>query len=191
MPQIDNQALMTQKMQRVFDEADCLYSLDTIAPAIADIGQKITQELADKNPVIISVMNGGLVFTGQLLMHLHFPMQLDYLHATRYRDNTQGGGLDWLVRPNIDLSGRVVLVVDDILDEGHTLKQVLEYCQSQGAQQVLSAVLFNKAHDRKAFTGFKADFEGLLIADRFVFGFGMDYQGYWRNAPGLYAVKGM
>ena len=131
------------------------------------------------------------MFSGQLLTHLNFPLQLDYLHATRYRAETQGGTLDWLVEPSIELKNRHVVILDDILDEGHTLNAIIEFCEQQGAQKVYTAVLLDKQHERKAVEGFKADFEGLKVEDRFVFGFGMDYQGYWRNAPGIYAVKGL
>lgn len=190
MPQTDDQGVVSQ-MQNVFDEADCLFSLAQVHHAITRMARQITDELADKNPVLISVMNGGLVFSGQLLTCLNFPLQVDYLHATRYRSETQGGQLDWLVKPQTELQGRTVLVIDDILDEGHTLKDILDFCRAEGAANVLTAVLTDKLHDRKAFKGFKADFEGLRVEDRFIFGFGMDYKGYWRNAPGIYAVKGL
>jgi len=180
-----------QQMQKVINEADCLFSQEAVQRAIVQISVEITAALENKNPIIMTVMNGGLVFCGQLVTHLAFPLQVDYIHATRYRDQVRGGQLDWLVEPSIEMKGRAVLVVDDILDEGHTLKAILDYCEQQGAESVHSAVLTNKQHDRKAFSGFKADFEGLQIEDRFVFGYGMDYQGYWRNAPGIFAVKGL
>jgi len=179
------------QMQQVFDESDCLYSLDELQKAVAEIGHEISDVLADKNPILLSIMNGGLVFSGQLMPYLNFPLQLDYLHATRYRSETSGGDLEWLVEPSIDMKNRHVVILDDILDEGHTLKAIIDYCEAQGVEKVHTAVLLDKQHDRKAFKGFKADFEGLKVEDRFVFGFGMDYKGYWRNAAGIYAVKGL
>jgi hypoxanthine phosphoribosyltransferase len=152
------------KMQEIFDQADCLYSNDQVVEAI---------------------------FGGQLLTRLSFPLQVDYLHASRYGDNIQGDVLDWRVQPFIDLKNRCVLIVDDILDEGKTLLEIMAYCKNQGANKVLTAVLTDKVHKRKATQNLKADFCGLKLEDRFVFGFGMDYQGYWRNAPGIYAVKGL
>jgi len=178
-------------MQQVMDEADCLFSFAEVEKAIVQMANRISSCLSDQNPVLISVMNGGLVLSGHLLTQLSFPLQVDYLHATRYRNNTQGGQLDWRVRPSLDLHARTIIIVDDILDEGHTLQAIREYCLAQGAASVYTAVLVDKMHQRKAEPGLKADFEGLKVADRFVFGFGMDYQGYWRNAPGIFAVKGL
>lgn len=178
-------------IQQIMDEADCLFSYQEVELAIARVATDLSRTLSGQNPILISVMNGGLVFSGHLLTQLSFPLQVDYLHATRYRNEIQGGRLDWRVEPSIDLNARVVVIVDDILDEGHTLQAIRKYCQSHGAARVYTAVLVDKAHQRKAEPGLKADFEGLRVADRFVFGFGMDYQGYWRNAPGIYAVKGL
>ena len=174
--------------QAVLASSDCLYSKNDVEQAIARLSSEITDKLKDKNPIILCVMNGGLVPTGLLITRLNFPLQVDYLHATRYRGNTSGSDLHWLAKPQFDLKDRVVLVIDDILDEGLTLKEILSYCRQQGAKELYSAVLVEKLHDRK--TGEKhADFTGLQVADRYVFGFGMDYKGFLRNAPGIYAVK--
>jgi hypoxanthine phosphoribosyltransferase len=155
------------------------------------MAEAISERLADADPVVLCVMNGGLIPTGRLLPLLHFPLQLDYAHATRYGAETRGGGLLWLVRPVMPLQDRTVLVVDDILDEGHTLAAIMDHCLEQGAKEVLSAIVVNKLHERKARPGLTGDFVGLQAPDRFLFGYGMDFQGYWRNAPGIYAAKGL
>ncbi len=154
------------------------------------MAKAITLCMRDKNPLLLAVMTGGIVPAGCLLGRLDFPLRLDYLHATRYRGEVRGGEVHWLRRPNIPLRGRVVLVVDDILDEGITLTQILAYCREAGAAEVYSAVLVNKRHGRKPGIG-EADFTGLEVADRYVFGYGMDYRGYLRNVRGIYAVKGL
>lgn len=183
--------MQISNMQAIFDQADCLYTYDQVVSAIERLAEDIQAEYKEKNPLIIVVMNGGLVFGGQILSRLHFPLQVDYLHATRYGDKLQGDTLHWRIAPANDLKGRSVLIVDDILDEGKTLLDIIEYCHAHGAKDVKSAVLTEKMHKRKAKKELKADFCGLSLEDRFVFGFGMDYQGYWRNAPGIYAVKGL
>lgn len=180
-----------RQLQQVFDDADCLCSEREVEAAIDRIAEEINARLRDRNPLLYCVMNGGLVFAGRLLPRLHFPLQVDYLHATRYRDQTQGGALNWKVRPENGPQGRCVLILDDILDEGHTLAAIVDYCKAAGASEVLTAALVDKQHDRKAYPGMKCDFTGLEVEDRFLFGYGMDYQGYWRNAPGIYAVKGL
>ncbi|KEQ18818.1 hypoxanthine-guanine phosphoribosyltransferase [Endozoicomonas numazuensis] len=177
-------------IQQVLDEADCLYNEQQIEEAIKSMGSAITEQLSNSNPLVYCVMNGGMVITGKLLTHLQFPLEASYVHATRYRDQLTGGRLDWRVRPSQDMKGRTVLIVDDILDEGHTLDAIVDFCKEQGAEQVMTAVLVDKLHNRKARPDLKADFYGLEIEDRYIFGYGLDYQGYWRNANGIFALKG-
>ena len=184
-------SLNLEEIKRAREEADCLADAATVEAALDRMAAEITARLADANPLVYAVMNGGLIFAGRILPRLPFPLELAYLHATRYGHAIQGTLLDWRVRPTQDLRGRTVLVLDDILDEGHTLKAIIEHLKDEGAAEVLSAVLVHKLHDRKATPGMRADFSGLDIADRFLFGCGMDYKGYWRNAPGIYAVKGL
>ena len=175
----------------VLSEADLLVGESDVSAAIARMANEITGQLKDANPVLLCVMNGGLIFTGQLLTRLVFPMEVDYLHATRYGHETAGAHLHWTVRPQLELKGRTVLLLDDILDEGVTLAAIAEYCRQQGAVEVLMAVLVEKLHLRKVIPGMRADFTGVEVGDRFLFGYGLDYKGYWRNAPGIYAVKGL
>ena len=179
------------EIRRARDEADCLCDETQIEAALDALAAGITERLKDSNPLIYVVMNGGLILAGRILPRLPFPLELAYLHATRYGHAIQGTLLDWRVRPTQDLRGRTVLVLDDILDEGHTLEAIIAHLKEEGAAEVLSAVLVHKLHERKAKPGMRADFTGLDIPDRFLFGCGMDYKGYWRNAPGIYAVKGL
>lgn len=184
-------AVDLQQIIRTREEADCLADQTAVEAALDRMAAEITARLQHSNPLIYTVMNGGLIFAGQLLTRLPFPLETAYLHATRYGLATRGTLLDWRVRPTQDLRNRSVLVLDDILDEGHTLAAIIEHLREEGAREVLSAVLVHKLHERKAYPGMRADFTGLEIADRFLFGYGMDYLGYWRNAPGIYAVKGL
>jgi hypoxanthine phosphoribosyltransferase len=179
------------EMKQVMAEADCLVPNQQVQAAITALASAITERLEGSNPLVFCVMNGGLITTGQLLTQLNFPVQAEYLHATRYRQETTGGILEWKLRPEADMNGRTILIVDDILDEGTTLCAIADYCRAHGAAEVLTAVLVDKQHDRKCRPGLKADFTGMDVEDRFLFGFGMDYKGYWRNAPGIYAVKGL
>lgn len=186
MPTID-----FDEIKSVYMQADLLYSDAEVEQAINNMAVEISADMSEKNPVVFPVMNGGLVIGGKLLTKLNFPLEAGYMHATRYRNTTSGHELEWKVRPQIDFKGRAVLLVDDILDEGHTLAEIVDYCKAEGASEVRIAVLTNKNHDRKARPDLVADFVGLEIEDRYIFGYGMDYKGYWRNAPGIFAVKGM
>ncbi len=178
-------------MQHILEQADCLYNQQEVEAAISKMASEISDQLKNSELVVLSIMNGGLIFAGQLLTQLHFPLVVDYCHATRYRGETEGGELHWKVLPQMALRDKTVLVVDDIYDEGHTLMAIIEAIKAQGARQVFTAVLVDKQHDRKADPAYRADFIGLMIPDRYVFGYGMDYKEYWRNAPGIYAVKNL
>ncbi|MDQ7988240.1 MAG: hypoxanthine-guanine phosphoribosyltransferase [Candidatus Dactylopiibacterium sp.] len=171
-------------------EADCLVNNEQVETALDAMAAAITAQLAERDPLVFTVMNGGLVLAGRLLPKLNFPLEVAYLHASRYGHALNGTLLDWRVRPTQDLRGRTVLILDDILDEGWTLQAILEHFKADGAAEVFSAVLVHKLHERKAYPGMRADFTGVDVADRFLFGCGMDYKGYWRNAPGIYALKG-
>ncbi|SEK32139.1 hypoxanthine-guanine phosphoribosyltransferase [Halomonas daqiaonensis] len=178
-------------MHDVMDNADCLISQPEVERALDRMADEITRDLGDRLPVFYCVMNGGLITTGHLLTRLGFPLEVDYLHATRYRGGLRGGELFWRVSPEVPMAGRHVVIVDDILDEGATLAAILDYCRQAGAASISTAVLVDKQHERKAVPGLRADYCSLEVADRYVFGFGMDYKGYWRNAPGIYAPKGL
>jgi len=186
------ESLMTityEQAVTVHEQADLLITSEQIAASIDTLAGEITDAMAEDMPLVLCVLNGGMIPMAQLLLKLQFPLETDYLHATRYGKKTVGTNLSWLARPSIDFKGRTILVVDDIFDEGHTLAAICEYLEEAGAKKVFAAALLNKVHDRKV--AYRPDFVGLDVEDRFVYGFGMDYQGYFRNAEGIYAVKGM
>lgn len=176
-----------EEAQSVLAAADCCYSLEQINQTLDQLAADIAEQFADKNPLFLCVMNGGLITTAQLIMRLSFPLQYDYIHATRYRGKTAGGSLIWHAKPSIPIENRSVILVDDIFDEGVTLTQLVDYCLECDAKQVVSVCLVNKQHQRKA--GPIPEFIGMNVEDRYVFGFGMDYKGYLRNANGIFAVK--
>ncbi|HYQ92382.1 MAG TPA: hypoxanthine-guanine phosphoribosyltransferase [Candidatus Competibacteraceae bacterium] len=180
--------ITAEQAQAVLDEADMVCSAQTVTAALERLAAAITARLRDCNPLLLVVMNGGMIPAVWLLNRLDFPLQIGYVHATRYRGTTQGGELHWLAPPRLSVEDRVVLVIDDIFDEGVTLKAIVEHLRQAGARTVYSAVLVDKQHDRKV-PGFSVDFVGLTIVDRYVFGCGMDYHEYWRNLPAIYAIK--
>lgn len=176
-----------EEAKAVFAGADCLIPEHEINRAYDRMAAAISRDLAELDPVVICVMLGGLVATAELGKRLAFPFELDYLHATRYRGETAGGELVWKVSPGLRLTGRHVLIVDDIIDEGHTLAAILDAIRAQGAASVRTAMLLLKDHDRRA-PGLPADYVGCHVADRYVFGAGMDYKGYFRQLPGVWAI---
>jgi hypoxanthine phosphoribosyltransferase len=179
--------LNTLPPQKLLEQSNIIHQTEVVVAAIAEMAVEITQTLATESPIVICVMGGGVVFSGQLLTQLHFPLELDYVHASRYQNNTVGKTLDWKALPKSDLSGRTVLLLDDILDEGITLKEIQQKCMTLGAVRVLTAVLIEKqlAHEKPI----KADFVGLEVPNAYVFGYGMDVYGWWRNLPAIYAMQ--
>lgn len=177
-----------QRIQEIYSKATCLYTKKEIDVALDSMAEAIHTKLSASNPVLLCVMIGGLVPAGNLLPRLNFPLEVDYIHATRYGDKTQGGQIEWLVTPRISLKNRTVLIIEDILDGGITLEAIINYCRAQGAAEVLTAVLLDKLQTRLPGGTPKADFTGITMEDGFVFGYGMDYKGYLRNAPGIYVV---
>jgi hypoxanthine phosphoribosyltransferase len=179
-------SITAEQALEVLRAADCLHDEAAVERALERMAEGVRGALAGRDAVALVVMNGGFIPAAGLLLRLDLPLRIDYLHATRYRERTSGGLLDWKRRPDTGLAGRNVLVIDDILDEGLTLAAIVEACRREGAQRVWSAVLVEKRRARSV--DFTADFVGLTVPDRYVFGYGMDYKGYLRNAPGIFAV---
>lgn len=187
----DHMAITPEEAASARADADLLHSAEEVAALLDTMAAEITTVLGDKNPLVLCVMTGGVIFTGHLLTRLDFPLEQDYLHATRYRGKTSGSRtITWLHKPDTPLQGRHVLLLDDILDEGYTLREIAHWCHEQDAASVKVAVLADKQHDRRV-EGIKRDFSAIELVDRYVFGFGMDYKEYWRNANGIYAIKGL
>ena len=175
------------ELWEVLKRADLVCGEDQLSAAVRRVAQEVAGLLAERVPLVLSVMGGAVVFTGQLLPLLRFPLEFDYVHVTRYRGSTQGGSVQWKVEPRPQLAGRVVLVVDDILDEGHTLAAIRDRILQEGAAAFYSAVLADKDIGRAK--PIRADFVGVTVPNRYVFGFGMDVEGAWRNLPAIYAVQ--
>jgi len=168
--------------------ADLIHDVDAISAAVNRVAREISTRLAESYPVVLCVLNGGVPFAGHLLTQLSFPLDFDYVHLTRYGSATTGGALSWRAAPSLALLGRTVLIIDDILDEGMTLAAIQERVRQLGAAVCYTAVLAEKMNGRKKAA--QADFVALAVPDRFVFGFGMDVRGAWRNLPAIYAMRG-
>jgi hypoxanthine phosphoribosyltransferase len=180
---------LLDEIQRVERDAERLLSQSQVEAALDRMALAIEAALGERLPVVLTVLNGGVIFAGQLLTRLRFPLELDSINASRYRGATSGGEIHWLLKPALSLQGRTVLILDDVLDEGITLATLIDWCREQGAAAVYTAVLIDKQLGRER--PCRADFVGLEAENRYLFGYGMDYKGYLRNAPGIYAVKGL
>ena len=184
-----NEASILEQIKQAKDNATLLHSSEVINQALNKLQIQLTNDYSNKNPVFLVVMNGGLIFAGKILPQLNFPAQIDYCHATRYRGETSGGQIEWKAKPQMDLANRHVVVVDDILDEGYTLQAIVNACQEMGAASIKTLVLIEKLHDRKAIPDMKPDYCELETPDQYIFGFGMDYNHYWRNCDEIYLLN--
>lgn len=177
-----------QEIKDILASADIIHSEEEVAAAVARVAREITEKLGETNPLLLCVMSGGVPFAGHLMTQLHFPLEFDYLHVTRYGQETSGGALSWRAAPWTPVKGRTVIVLDDILDEGLTLAAIVERMKELGATACYTAVATDKLNGKKK--PIKADFVALTVPDRFVFGYGMDVRGAFRNLPAIYAMKG-
>lgn len=174
--------------ERIINKSELLYSKDQLGKAIDNMAKAISEKLEAKNPILISVLTGALVVTGQLLIRLNFPLRVDYLHATRYGGKVEASNLEFIVKPRLPLKNQTVLIVDDIIDTGLTLKAIVDYCFQEGAKEVYTAAMIDKKVCRDPEGLLKADFIGLEIPDKFIVGYGLDYEEYLRNLDGIYVM---
>lgn len=176
-----------QEAERILANAEQIRSAEEVNRAVANLAAALNADFRGRNPLVVSVMGGAVIFTGQLLPQLTFPLDFDYVHATRYGDATSGGQLKWVVEPRTPIAGRTVLLLDDILDEGVTLAAIRAHLLSLGATEVVTAVFADKDIGRAK--PLHADYIGMSLPNRFVFGYGMDVAGAWRNLPAIYAMS--
>ncbi len=176
-----------QEIKDILASADVIHTEEEVAAAVSRVAREITEKLGETNPLLLVVMSGGVPFAGHLMTQLHFPLEFDYLHVTRYGQETSGGALSWRAAPWTPVKGRTVIILDDILDEGLTLAAIVERMKELGATACYTAVATDKLNGKKK--PLKADFVALEVPDRFVFGYGMDVRGAFRNLPAIYAMK--
>ena len=169
------------------ENSDQIASAEEVQAAVRRVASEIEQRLAQAYPMVLAVMGGAVVFAGQLLPLLRFPLDYDYIHASRYGSATRGADVDWKVSPPGLVRGRTVLVLDDILDHGETMSAIKKRLLELGANDFYCAVLVEKMLDKAK--PIAPDFVGLRIPDRFVFGCGMDAKGLWRNLPEIRAIR--
>lgn len=179
---------LLQDALEVRKNAELLIPEKEINKAIDRLAASINSSIHGEVPIFICIMKGGLILTSELMKRISKPIELDYIHVDRYRKKTHGSNIHWHKEPDVNLKNRHVYLLDDIFDEGITLQELIAYCQNKGASKVVTVVLLRKLLLQKH-TNVVPDFIGIDIEDRYVFGCGMDYKGYWRNLHEVYAVK--
>lgn len=176
-----------RRTQALLDNAELLFNQEECRRALTSIADAITRDLSSKYPLILPVMGGAVVFSGQLLPLLNFPLDFDYIHVSRYGNQLKGGHFNWKRIPEAEIiHGRHIVILDDILDEGHTMAAIRDKLLDMGAASCRTAVFANKLIAKAK--PIQADYIGLNVPDRYVFGYGMDAAGAWRNLGEIYAL---
>jgi len=178
---------LLKEIKTVQEASECLFSAKDLEHTISSMADSLQSLLQDKNPICITMLNGALPFSASLLKYFNFPLQLDYIHLTRYHGDLEGSKIVQIAKPQLPLKGRCVVLMDDILDYGISLKAAKDFCLSEGAAEVITVVLLKKQLAPEVQI-MQADYYGLHCPDRYVFGFGMDYKNYLRNLDGVYAL---
>jgi len=176
-------------INRIKSKGRCLFKKEEIEAAIKKVAAQMKEKVGNETPLFLVVMNGAVIFAGQLATCLEFPAQFDYIHATRYHGEIESSDLHWVAEPRAKIKGRTVVIVEDILDTGLTLAECVKYCESKGAAAIYTAALVDKNRPRAPEGVQKTDFTGLHVEDKFLFGYGLDYKEFLRNEPGIYAVE--
>lgn len=179
---------ITGRLKEVFQNATCVFTKAQVEQSLDDMARRMSDKLKDRDPIFICILQGGIVPLGNLLPRLDFQMEINYIHLSSYGMGQMSGEMVCKAEPTVKLEGRTVVVIDDILDTGATLRVAADYCKEHGAREVFTAVLLDKQKPRKPGGVKNADFAALTLDDQFVFGYGLDYKEYLRNAPGIYAV---
>lgn len=180
--------MQVESLQTIHKDAECLFTEQSIQAGIMELANKLEARLFDKNPVFMSIMNGALFFTVDLLKQFNFPLQFDYLHLSRYQGKTQAADIVWHCHPKRSLDNRCVVLLDDIFDQGYSLQAAAEACHALGAQEIITVVLLKKHLENAKQLG-EPDYFVFECPERYVFGYGMDYQHYFRNLSAIYALN--
>jgi hypoxanthine phosphoribosyltransferase len=174
--------------KQLLEHSTLLADRKQVEAAVEKMAAAVNAFYGDREIVLLIVMTGAVLPAAWLAAKLKMPLQMDFVHATRYSGQTAGGEIEFRVPPRLNLEGKDVLVVDDIFDIGLTLQMIERYCQTRGARTVNSAVLVRKIHDRET-TGEEPAFVGMDIEDRYIFGCGMDIYEHWRHLDEIRALQ--
>jgi len=177
-----------QDPRKVLENSTVIANRQEVEAAVEQIATEINTHYGDRSIILLVVMTGAIMPAAWIAARLEMPLQMDFIHATRYSGQTEGGEIEFRVPPRLNLQNQDVLIVDDIYDIGLTLQMIEHYCEARGARSVNSAVLIRKIHNRET-TGELPAFIGMEVEDKYVFGCGMDVYEHWRHLDEIRALE--
>jgi hypoxanthine phosphoribosyltransferase len=178
----------TPEPRSLLKQSRVIVSRDEVSAAVQKMADEINDFYGNGSLIMISVLTGAIIPSAWLATKLKMPIQMDFVHATRYRGGLYGAELEYRVPPRLELAGKNVLIVDDIFDEGHTLAAIKGSVEKRKAASVKMAVLVRKDHDRGLPRDY-VDFVGLDVPDVYVFGCGMDAYEEWRHLDEILVLE--
>ena len=165
-----------------------LFTEEEITAMVKRVGAQISEDYKDKDLVLIAVLRGAVVFMGDLMRAIDCPLAIDFMAVSSYGDGAKSSGIVRIVKDlDIDIKGRDVLIVEDILDSGNTLAFLKAYLMTKGARSVTIVTLLDKPSRREK--AIHADYAGFVVPDEFVVGYGLDYAQQYRNMPYIGVLK--
>lgn len=170
------------------DIQEVLYSEKTIAAMVKRVGAEITRDYADKNLLLVSVLKGSVAFMADLMRAIEIPARIDFMSVSSYGSGTKTSGVVKIIKDlDINLKGYDIVIVEDILDSGKTLHYITKMLSDRGTASIRIATLLDKPERRVA--PLTPDYSGFVIPDKFVVGYGLDYDERYRNLPYIGVLK--
>ena len=157
-----------------------------IQKEVIRVANEINRDLADKNPLFLSVLNGSLMFTADLLKHITIPCEISFVKLASYQGVTSTGVIKEVIGLNEDIAGRTVVIVEDIVDTGLTMQRLLETLGTRNPESIHIASLLVKPEKLKV--DLNIEYVAMEIPNDFIVGYGLDYDGFGRNYPDIYTV---
>ena len=176
------------KKVRILDkDFELFIEAASIQKSIERVAIDINNDLKDKNPIFIAVLNGSFMFAGDLMKHVYIPCEITFVRIASYKGITSTNDLKEVLGLNEDITGRTVVIVEDIVDTGHTIEQLIHQFSSLEPKEIKIATLLFKPN--ALIKDIKPDYVALEIPNDFIVGFGLDYDGYGRNLQDIYKIK--
>ena len=159
-----------------------LFTREQIDKRVAELGQQISSDLAGSEVIALCVLKGAVFFLTDLVRQMKMDVALDFIQVSSYGNQKYSSGVVTILKePQLDMRGKAVLIVEDIIDSGLSMREVFNYIESRGASKVKSCTVLDKPKARKV--PFAADYVGFTIEPQFVVGYGLDFAEKYRNVP--------